>query len=191
MATKGKSSRARKKDSLGKLVIRAGGPDAFPLVAAVCLLAVAVLVSALALVVWIYLLGVGLVFLVLAAMFFWMSWVDRARSFELRTRGVRSIHGDEVTELLWEEVERVVVVKSLLGSGGVMRITNLDDASREYRGEGVSYEFRIYGGGEKIVVHCKGCDCNPDPRRLLRTLEEARPGKVRVMEPNDDNVYFE
>ncbi|HJZ56654.1 MAG TPA: hypothetical protein VKE74_16930, partial [Gemmataceae bacterium] len=145
MGTKGKLSKA-KKDPLGKPVLVAGGSGGFPLAAAGILFGIAVLVSVVALLVWIYLLGVGLVFLLLAVWFFRMSQAERGKSFELHAHGVRSIEGDEVTELRWEEVERVVVIKSFLGSGGLMRITNLEDESREYRGEGVAYEFQIFGG---------------------------------------------
>ncbi|MFO0801169.1 MAG: hypothetical protein U0804_27195 [Gemmataceae bacterium] len=182
---------ARKKDSLGKLLLTSGNVNEAFLYGGYAVIGLGVVVGIIALFTQ-PLAVVGAAVIVFAGWF--ASWVGKsgqARIFEVRTKGVRSVHRGEAVEIRWDEVKRVVVQKSLVGrSRGVMRVTNLGDGTQEYRGEMVNYEFTITGGGEKIVFSCGGPNPSIHPRRLLYKFEEYARGKLKVLEPDDD-VYFD
>ncbi len=182
---------AKKKDSLGKLLMTSGNPNAAVFACGVGVIGFGFVLAVAALFTTVYLLGVGAFFVIVGGVAVFAGLTGQATTFEVRSKGVRSVRRGEATEIRWDEIKRVVVQKSLLGGDqSVMRITNLGDGTQEYRGEKVMYEFTIAGGGEKIVYRCGGPNPSVHPRTLLSKLEEHARGKVTVHEP-DQEVYFD
>ncbi|HYH66449.1 MAG TPA: hypothetical protein VD866_17280 [Urbifossiella sp.] len=182
---------AKKKDSLGKLLLTSGNANAAFFAGGLGVLGLGVVVAVVALFTApLALIGAAVVVLA-GGLGVWVGLTGQARIFEVRTKGVRSVHRGEATEIHWDELKRVVVRKSLRGKQrNVMRITNLADGTQEYRGEMVMYEFTFTGGGEKIVFSTGGPTPSVHPRTLLSRLEEFARGKVTVHEP-DQEVYFD
>lgn len=182
---------AKKKDSLGKLLMTSGNPNLAFFAVGLGLVVVGLILVPVALLTSLALLGVAGFFGVAGAVAALGGLAGVATTFEVRAKGLRATRRGERTEIRWDEIKRVVVQKSLLGGEhGVMRITNLGDGTQEYRGEKVMYEFTITGGGEKIVFKCGGPNPSVHPRTLLSKLEEHASGKVTVHEP-DQEVYFD
>jgi hypothetical protein len=182
---------AKKKDSLGKLLMTSGNPNVAFFAVGLGFAAVGLILVPVALLTTYVVLGVAGFLLICGAAAAVAGLAGVATTFEVRAKGVRAIRRGEWTEIRWDEIKRVVVQKSLLGGDhGVMRITNLGDGTQEYRGEKVMYEFTITGGGEKIVYKCGGPNPSVHPRTLLSKLEEHAHGKVTVHEP-DQEVYFD
>jgi hypothetical protein len=182
---------AKKKDPLGKLLLSSGNVNEAFLYGGYAVMGLGAVAAVVALFTQPLAL-VGAAVIVFAGWF--ATWVGRSRQgrvFEVRTKGVRSVHRGEAVEIRWDEVKRVVVQKSFSGrTRKVMRVTNLDDGTMDYRGEMVMYEFTISGGGEKIVFTCGGPNPSIHPRRLLYKFEEYARAKLQVIEPEDD-VYFD
>jgi hypothetical protein len=186
-----KSGRGGKKDPLGKLLLTSGNPNPAILAGGAGVVAVGLVLAVVALFTTPLAL-LGTAFLVLAGgLGVWVGLTGQARVFEVRAKGVRSVVRGEAAEIRWEDVKKVVVQKSLRGKNRtVMRVTNLNDGTQEYRGEMVMYEFTVTGGGEKIVFSCGGPNTRVHPRTLLGRFEEFARGKVTVHEP-DDEYYFD
>jgi hypothetical protein len=181
----------KKKDSLGKLLMTSGNPNAVVFAGGVGAVAVGLLLAIVALFTTTYLLALGTLCVIAGGIGVFAGLTGQATTFEVRSKGLRSVRRGEATEIRWDEIKRVVVQKSLLGGNeSVMRVTNLGDGTQEYRGERVMYEFTITGGGEKIVYRCGGPNPSVHPRTLLSRLEEHARGKVTVHEP-DQEVYFD
>jgi hypothetical protein len=186
-----KSGRGGKKDPLGKLLLTSGNANVAIFAGSLGVIAVGVTLVVVALFTTALMLVGAAFFLLAGGLGVWIGVSGQAPVFELRRKGVRSVHRGEATEIRWEDVKRVVVQKSLVGKQrDVMRITNLADGTQEYRGAMVMYEFTITGGGEKIVFSCGGPNPSVHPRTLLSKLEEYARGKVQVHEP-DQEVYFD
>ena len=186
-----KSGRGGKKDSLGKLLLTSGNANVAIFAGSLGVVAVGLILCVVALFTTPWMLVGAAFFLLAGGLGAWVGLSGQARTFELRTKGVRSVLRGEATEIRWEDVKRVVVQKSLAGKNrDVMRITNLGDGTQEYRGAMVMYEFTITGGGEKIVYNCGGPNSAVHPRTLLSRLEEYARGKVTVHEP-DQEYYFD
>jgi hypothetical protein len=182
---------AKKKDSLGKLLMTSGNPNAAIFAGSLAAVGLGVVVAVVALFTTFYMLLGAALFALAGGLGVWVALTGQVPVFEVRSKGVRSVHRGEATEIRWEELKRVVVQKSLRGKNrDVMRITNLGDGTQEYRGEMVMYEFTFTGGGEKIVFSTGGPNPSVHPRTLLSRLEEVAHGKVTVHEP-DQEVYFD
>jgi hypothetical protein len=182
---------AKKKDSLGKLLMTSGNPNALFFAGGLGLIGVGFLAAIAALFTVVHVAGIAAVFVLAGGIGVFLGLTGQLQTFEVRTKGVRSVRRGERTEIRWDEIKKVVVQKSLLGGDqSVMRITNLGDGTQEYRGERVMYEFTFTGGGEKIVFKCGGPNPSVHPRTLLSKLEEYAHGKVQIHEP-DQEVYFD
>jgi hypothetical protein len=186
-----KSGRGGKKDPLGKLLLTSGNPNVAIFAGSLGVVAIGFILCVVALFTTALMLVGAAFFLLAGGLGVWIGLSGQARVFEVRTKGVRSVLRGEATEIRWEDVKKVVVQKSLVGKKrDVMRITNLNDGTQEYRGAMVMYEFTFTGGGEKIVYSCGGPTPAVHPRTLLSRLEEYAHGKVQVHEP-DQEVYFD
>lgn len=182
---------AKKKDALGKLLMTSGNPNAAIFAGSLGVAGLAVVIAVVSLLTTYYLLIGAALFLLAGGLGAWVGLAGMAPTFEVRTKGVRTFQRGEATEIRWDELKKVVVQKSLKGSGrAVMRVTNLGDGTQEYRGEMVMYEFTFTGGGERIVFRTGGPTPSVHPRTLLSRLEEYARGKVTVHEP-DQEVYFD
>jgi hypothetical protein len=182
---------AKKKDKLGKLLLTSGNPNAAIFAGSLAVFGLAFVVAVVSFFTTFYLLiGAG-VFALAGGLGAWVSLTGQAPTFEVRAKGVRQVQRGEATAIRWEDMKRVVVQKSLRGSKrSVMRITNLNDGTQEYRGEMVMYEFTFAGGGEKIVFSTGGPNPSVHPRTLLSRLQEFVGDKVTVHEP-DQEYYFD